>query len=332
MTLVGFDAVVGWEQLPSSFTHLDVSGLGVDSEDRVYVLTRKQARVIVYSRDGSYLSTFGEGLFTERTHGLTVGPDDSVYCVDDGNHTVRKFTPAGQLVMTLGTSGSASDTGYDPNAGDIYIRQLTIARSGPPFNKPTNIAVSLDGELYVCDGYGNARVHRYTADGRLLQSWGEPGSGPGQFRLPHGIWVTDDGRVLVADRENDRLQVFDRGGQFAEEWTHLQRPSDVCMDRAGLIFVSEMTWLSGQRSFRRGVRGRLEPGAVSVLDRSGRPLERLGTDDVSAPGSFFAPHALCVDSRGDIYVGEVSHTLSLGGKAFALADGHHSLQKLARRG
>lgn len=325
-----FEPVVGWEQLPAGFTHLDVSGLGVDSQDRVYVLTRKQARVIVYSREGAYLSTFGEGLFTERTHGLTIGPDDSVFCVDDGNHTVRKFTPAGELVMTLG-SGVPSDTGYDPAAGDIYYRSLTIVRSAPPFNKPTNIAVSPTGELYVCDGYGNARVHRFSPDGALIQSWGEPGSGPGEFRLPHGIWVTDDGRVLVTDRENDRVQVFDLGGRFLEEWTHLQRPSDVCMDRWGNILVTEMTWLQGSRSFRRGPRTEIEPGAVSVLDRSGKRLARFGTADVSAPGSFFAPHAICVDSHGDIYVGEVSHTLSLGGKAYSLPEGHHSLQKLARK-
>ena len=96
-----------------------------------------------------------------------------MYCVDDGNHTVRKFTPAGELIMTLGTSGVASDTGYDPAAGDIYFRSLTITRSGPPFNKPTNIAIGPNGDLYVCDGYGNARIHRFSCRRAACCSPGE---------------------------------------------------------------------------------------------------------------------------------------------------------------
>ncbi len=325
-----FDLVPGWEQLPPEFTHLDVSGLGVDSGDRVYVLTRKQARVIVYDRGGRFLRTFGEGLFTERTHGLTVGADDSVYCVDDGNHTVRKFTADGELLLTLGTTGVASDTGYDPSLGPQRDRLRSIVRSGPPFNKPTNLAVAPWGDLYVTDGYGNARVHRFTAAGKLIQSWGEPGSGPGQFRLPHGVVVTRDGRVLVADRENDRVQVFDRDGTFLEEWLDLQRPTHLCQDAQGLIYVSELAWLPGNFSFRRGARDRHESGRVSVLSATGELLDRLGLPDSAAAGGFYAPHAICVDSRGDLYVGEVTWTFTLGGAAYPLAEGFHTLQKFAR--
>jgi hypothetical protein len=326
-----YELVPGWEQLPAAYTHLDVSGLGVDSHDRVYVLTRMQPRVLVYEPDGTFAGTFGEGLFTERTHGLTVGPDDAVYCVDDGSHTVRKFRPDGTLVMTIGVAGVAADTGYDPVADGLYDRLLTIKRAGPPFNRPTNLAVAPNGDLYVTDGYGNARVHHFTPAGRLVHSWGEPGSGPGQFRLPHGICVCPHGRVLVADRENDRVQVFGLDGAFKEEWTHVQRPTQVCMDRHGLVFVSELAWLPGQRSFRRGVVGCYEPARVSIMDQRGEVLARLGTEHAEAPGSFWAPHALCVDSQGDLYVGEVAWTFTVGGTAQPLPQGFHTLQKFKRQ-
>ncbi|HLZ08853.1 MAG TPA: hypothetical protein VKT80_09720, partial [Chloroflexota bacterium] len=183
---IAFDLLPGWEQLPAQFTHLDVVGIGVDSRDRVYVLTRAQPRVIVYDRAGTYLSSWGEGFFTERTHGLTIGPGGEVYVVDEGAQVIYRFTAAGKLEQTIGTVGVASDTGYDG-------KTLESIRGGGPFNRPTNVAIAPNGDLYVSDGYGNARVHRFSRAGELIQSWGEPGSGPGQFNLPHGIAVTSDG-------------------------------------------------------------------------------------------------------------------------------------------
>src|SRR5262249_52037072 len=151
--------------------------------------------------DGAFLSSWGEGQFI-RPHGITIGPDDSVWCTDDMDHTVRKFTSDGKPLLALGTSGKASDTG----ATSMDFR--SIRRAGPPFHYPPNLALSPGGELYITDGYGNARVHRFSPDGRLLSSWGEPGSGPGQFHLPHGIAVDTEGIVYVADRENSRIQLF----------------------------------------------------------------------------------------------------------------------------
>lgn len=175
---------------------------------------------MVYDRDGNFLRSWGEGVFTPRTHGIAIGADDMVYNVNDGDHTVRKFTPTGEERMLIGTPGRASDTGYDGKS------QTSIRRGGPPFNRPTDIAIAPDGKLYVTDGYGNARVHRSKADGTLIQSWGEPGTGPGQFRLPHGIGILSDDRVFVTDRENDRIQIFSREGQFLDMWTHIQRPTE----------------------------------------------------------------------------------------------------------
>src|SRR5579883_3102579 len=133
---LSFQVIQDWEQLPPGYRHLDVCGVATDSRDRVYIITRDEARVIVYEPDGRFLTSWGEGIFTPRTHGITVAPDDSVYCVDDGDHTVRKFTADGKLLMTIGTSGVPSDTGYDGRSLD------SILRGGPPFNRPTNLAIA----------------------------------------------------------------------------------------------------------------------------------------------------------------------------------------------
>ena len=317
-----FVVAEGWEKLPQGYTHKDVDGVAVDSKDNVYLMTRMDARVLVYDRDGKFVRSWGEKVFTPRTHGIAIGPDDMVYTVDDGDHTVRKFTPEGTQVMMIGTPGKASDTGYDGKT------IASIRRGGPPFNRPTDVAVAPNGELYVCDGYGNARVHRFGADGTLIRSWGEPGSGPGQFNLPHGIGISPDDRVFVADRENDRIQIYSRDGQIMDIWTHVQRPTDVAFDRDGRVYVSELWWRVGQSSFTNGTVKYDLPGGVRVLDLQGNLLLHWCSADREAPGNFVAPHTLCVDSRGDLYVGEVTWTFAV--SRGVAREGAHSLQKFTR--
>ncbi|MGE5619485.1 MAG: peptidyl-alpha-hydroxyglycine alpha-amidating lyase family protein [Sphingomonadaceae bacterium] len=323
------ELVEGWEKLPEGFKHLDCVGAGIDANDRVYLITRMDARVIVYEPDGSFVTAWGEGIFTPRTHCIKFGPDGSVYTADDGNHTIRKFTPDGKLLMTLGTEGVASDTGYNPNLPTGYERLSSITHGGPPFNRPTGVAIAPNCDIYVADGYGNARVHRFSSDGRLIQSWGEPGTGPGQFNLPHDIWVMPDGRVMVADRENDRIQFFSPTGEFLDQWTHVQRPTGLAMDKDGLIYVSELWWRVGQRSFVHGLITEDKPGRVSVLAPDGEVLARFGHEgDRTAPGNFIAPHGIAVDSRGDIYVAEVTHTFGVRGAG--IPSGCHTFQKFRR--
>src|SRR5205823_7214544 len=168
--------------------------------------------------------------------------DDSVYCVDDAGHSVRKFTPEGKLLLQIGPAGTPSDTGYDG------ANVASVARAAGPFNRPTNLAVAPNGDLYVSDGYGNARVHRFSPGGELRRSWGEPGSGPGQFMIPHGVTVHPDGRVFVCDRENDRIQIFSPDGEFLAEWTEVQRPTKLVFDMRGVAIVAELTWREGLRS------------------------------------------------------------------------------------
>jgi DNA-binding beta-propeller fold protein YncE len=319
-----YRAVTGWEQLPDGYSHPDVAAVAVDSKSQVYLFCRAEHPVMIYEPGGRFVGSWGEGLFSMRTHGITIGPDDSVYCTDDAGHSVRKFRPDGKLLMTLGgNEGKPSDSGYDG------ANLTTIARGAAPFNRPTNLAVAPNGDLYVSDGYGNARVHRFSATGKLMASWGEPGTGPGEFMLPHGIAVDPSGDVFVCDRESDRIQVFNRDGKYLREITDVQRPTQVVIAR-GRMYVSELGWRTGQRSFRNGPIERDLPSRVSVLDANGNVLARIGGPDPCAPGSFCAAHGIAVDSNGNIYVAEVTWTIA--GKAGLVPPDCHTMQKLALAG
>ena len=318
-----FDVCAGWGELPEGWRFVEVAGVATDSADRVFVFNRGEHPVVVFDRDGRFVRSWGEGVFA-RPHGLTIGPDDAVYCTDDLDHTVKKFTPEGTLLLTLGTSGRPSDTG----ASSVDYR--TIRRAGPPFHFPTNLALADDGAMYVADGYGNACVHKFSADGRLLFSWGEPGAGPGQFHVPHGIAVMSDGAVVVADRENGRLQFFDPDGGFLTEWTGLARPCQVVIDAAGNVHVAELGYRAGMWPGTTAPTPDATGGRVSVFNLLGRLLARWGGGvSPCAPGDFYAPHDLCLDSRGDLYVAEV--VWSAGGNRGAVAADCHAFQKFTRR-
>jgi DNA-binding beta-propeller fold protein YncE len=300
-----------------------VAGVATDSAGNVFVFNRGEHPVMVLSADGRFLRSWGEGVFG-RPHGIAIGPDDSVYCVDDVGHTVRKFTHEGKLLLTLGSSGQASDTGVR----DADYR--TIERSAGPFNYPTNLALAPSGEMYVSDGYGNARVHRFSADGRLIASWGEPGAGPGQFNLPHGIAVDRHGTVYVADRENSRIQLFTADGRFVAQWTDVARPCQVFVDGHDRVFVAELGFRAGMYSGNQPLPGQTTGGRLSVFSAAGVLQARWGGgDNPCAPGDFFAPHDVTVDGAGNVYVGEV--TMSAGGNRGLVPPDCHSLQKFVPR-
>ena len=318
---VSYGVVEGWEQLPTGYAHRDVAGVAIDGEDRVYLICRGEQPIIVYDRKGNFLSSWGQGLFTLRTHGISVGPDGLLYCSDDGNHTVRKFTPQGKLLLTLGNMNKPSDTGYDGK------NTATVTKAGGPFNRPTNLAIGPKGDLYVSDGYGNCRVHMFSPSGELKRSWGVPGQGPGEFLLPHGIAVASDGRVFVCDRENDRIQIFSPDGEYLSEWTDTRRPTHIVFDGQGRAYVSELWWQPGQTSRRYGPAGDIRSGRVSVYDKEGRVLARWGGPDPTAAGSFAAPHGIAVDSKNDVYVSEVTWTFA--GSRGYVPESCHSFQKFA---
>ena len=284
-----YEALDEWERLPRGVRLIETPGVAVNSQDRVYAITRNpEYPVMVFDRDGSFVTSFGQGIFSERTHGIFIGPDDSVFCDDDGTHTISKFTAEGELLMTLGTRNQPSKKW-----------------GGEPFNRPTHAAVSPNtGNIYVSDGYGNSRVHKFTPDGRLLLSWGEPGIDAGQFIRPHNLAVDDEDRVYVADRECHRVQVFDGDGNFITMWNNIHRPDGMTLAPDGNIYIGELNGMGGVDD---------APGLghrVSILSREGELLGRIGdAEEGEEAGKFVAPHGIAVDSHGDIYVGEVAFTI-----------------------
>jgi sugar lactone lactonase YvrE len=267
--------------------------------------------MVVLDRDGNFLRSWGEGVF-HRAHGVHMAPDDTLWLTDDGDHTVRHCTLDGKILTTIGIPGKPRP----------YM-------SGEPFHRCTHTALSPRGDLYVSDGYGNARVHKYDPAGRLLRSWGEPGTDPGQFNIPHNICCDGDGWVYVADRENHRIQVFDGDGRFETQWHDMHRPSGLHQERGGegRFYVGE---IGGALAVNYDVPN-IGP-RISIYSRRGERLARLGERVAGLePGQFVSPHGLAVDSRGDIYVGEVSFT-NWGNryKGQPFPPGLRSLQKLVK--
>jgi NHL repeat len=275
-----------WAKVPDEITLGDVAAVGVDRQDRVYAFNRGEHPVAVFDAEGNLLRTWGEGVFT-RPHGVHMGADDTIWLTDDGDHTVRHCTLDGKVLMTLGIPGEPKP----------YM-------SGEPFHRCTHTALSPRGDLYVSDGYGNARIHKFTPDGKLLLSWGEPGTDPGQFNVPHNICCDPDGWLYVADRENHRVQIFDGNGKFETQWNNLHRPNGMCMalGRDPLIYIGE-----GGPS---GEINRDWPNIgprVSIHTHKGEVLARLGKMHAGLePGHFTSPHGIAVDRHGNIFVGELS--------------------------
>ncbi len=207
-----------WGAWPDSIPRAAVSQIAVDSNNNLYVIQRGDPPVIVFKSDGSYLRSWGSGQIADP-HGIFITSDDRVCIVDRDAHQVLIFDLYGQLKCELGERGRP--------------------RFRLPFNHPTGVAVASDGEIYVSDGYGNSRVHRFSAEGVYLSSWGEPGNGPGQFTTPHAVWVTRQNQVLVADRENNRIQVFERDGTFVRAWSDHYHPMDIWEDQRGMIYVTD---------------------------------------------------------------------------------------------
>jgi len=191
------------DTMPDGWKFGRVSSVTVDKSGDVYVFHRgeKADPIVVFDSEGQYLRSWGRGMFGNE-HGMRADPDGNIWVTDNGNHQVMKFDREGKLLLTLGVKG---ESGEDEKH----------------FYRPADIAFGPDRNVYVADGYGNARVVKFSKEGKYISAWGSYGSGPGQFNTVHSVGVDSKGTVYVADRENNRIQIFDSNGKYLREWNHL---------------------------------------------------------------------------------------------------------------
>ena len=290
---LSYTVVHGWPQLPEGRTLGSAAGVGVTRQGTILVFHRAYrtwseplpldpitAPTIAEFDIGSgkLLREWGAGLFA-MPHGLSVDSQDNVWLTDVALHQVFKFSRAGKLLMTLGERGV-------PGANKAH------------FNRPTDVAVLPDGSFYVSDGYRNTRVVKFSADGRFEFQWGEPGKGPGQFDTPHAIALDEDGRVHVADRENDRVQVFDSRGRFIAQWRNpdFGRPYSVAAIDSGHAVVAD----GGEQPDAPP-----ERSSVSVVSRTGDVVQRIGRWG-NQDGQFMMAHDVAVDTARNLYVVDIA--------------------------
>ena len=268
-----FELIEDWAKLPDGWV-LGQTGIVTDSQDRVYLFNRSDHPLIVLDRDGNFITSWGEGVLDDA-HGMHIDEDENLYLPVKNSHVVQKYDRDGNLLMTMGEWYKPSDTGWSG------ITEEPALRAAGPFNRPSDVSISPDGYLYISDGYGNARVHKFDKDGTLLNSWGEPGkTEPGEFHVPHGVWVHTDGRVFVADRENNRVQIFTQEGEFLTQWTGFARPCDFFIDENNVVFIPELD------------------GFLSIVDIDGTVISKW-------EGPFGATaHAVWVDAYGDLYINQ----------------------------
>lgn len=261
-----YSPVPDFFQLPEGLTLGACTGVDVDSKGNIYLLHRGKQPVVCLDASGRFIRSWGDDCI-DTPHGLRIDADDQVWVTDIGNHQVFQFAASGERKVTLGKAGTAGN-GIDE------------------FNQPTDVAFGARGEIYVADGYGNSRIIKFTPRGGFLGSWGKAGKGPGQFDTPHAIVVDRQQRVIVGDRENDRLQVFNANGELLAIWPGFA-PFGVARDRQDNLFIAD---------------GRANQ--ILQLDEAGKVVASWGSEGAGV-GQFQLPHMLATDPGGDLYVGEI---------------------------
>jgi len=258
-----------WPQLPAGWNFGETPGVAVDAKDHVFVLHRGENPILEFTPDGRLVRSWGEGLFI-RPHAIRIDQEGNIWTVDNDTHQILKMDPSGRIRLVIGRRGQSGET-------------------EEAFNRPTDVAFGLNGEIYISDGYVNSRVVKFSKEGRYITAWGKKGKGPGEFNLPHSVAVDKQGRVYVGDRENRRLQVFDGNGKFLEEWTHVGSPWGLDLQPDQTLFIAD------------GYNDR-----VLKVDLTGKVLGAFGGNG-RMPGEMNFVHHLEVDSAGNIYVGEIKN-------------------------
>ena len=259
--------IANWPDLPEGWNFGQISGVDVDSKNRVYIFHRGPHPIMCFEADGSYVRSWGDGIIS-TSHGLAIDAEDNVWVTDMGAHVVIKFSPKGRVLMVLGQKDTPGETEVQ-------------------FDRPTHLAFGPAGEVYVADGYGNSRIVKFSKDGRYLGAWGTKGKDPGQFDTPHTVLLDDRDRVIVGDRENYRIQIFDGNGTFLEQWSNVGSPWGLALSRDGYFYMSD------------GHNERL-----SKLDGKGQVVATYGRFG-RAPGKFRYAHHVALGTGRELYVSEI---------------------------
>lgn len=261
--------------LPEGITMGPTAAVAFDARGHLFVLTRGKQAFFEFDPNGTFIRTFGDGLF-RRSHGMRIDPEGNIWATDVGAHLVMKFNPKGELLLTLGTAGEAGE--WNEAAGS---RKL---------NQPNDVAIAPTGDIFIVQGHtpgpkGDARVLKFAKDGRFITSWGGKGKGPGQFEVAHGAAIDAKGLLWVADRENSRIQVFDQEGAFIREMKYAGLP---CSLDIGSQFVYMVNGFTGQ---------------VVQMDLEGKVLAALGRPG-KALGEFGEAHFIAVSPQQELYVAD----------------------------
>jgi len=265
-----------------------MAGIAVDRQDRVHLFTRSVPPVQVYDVHGKLLTSWGADL-TKTAHQIKIDAEGNIWLAAHDEHVVRKCTPEGKLLLTLGEAGV-------PGTDQRH------------FNRPTDVAFSSTGDIYVTDGYGNSRVVQFDKSGQFIREWGGLGGAEGEFDIPHAIAIDSTDRVYVADRSNARIQVFDAAGKFLAQWRDLIIPWGFCMT------ASDQLWVCGSSPMRRGETplplGCPPKDQILIrFDRDGKALQLVtvpkGSDGQEQPGECNWLHAVAQDRAGNLYVGDI---------------------------
>ena len=252
-----------WARLPAGTTWAgNTSWITADGKGQVVVLVRTAPYFRVLNRDGAFVRSFGdEGLF-ESAHSVTIDPQGFLWVTDSAAHVVHKFSQEGRLLLTLGKKGVA---------GDNTSRDL--------FNQPNHVAVADNGDIYVSDGYVNARVVQFARNGQFMRIiGGVKGSQPGQLQLPHGVALDSRGRILINDSDNQRVSIFDKDGKFVESWPYPSR-GGIAVAADDTVYISDVN-----------------AGIVNIV-KNGKKIDSVAADRA---------HGMGIDSDGSIYVSGAS--------------------------
>jgi sugar lactone lactonase YvrE len=261
--------------LPEGTTMGATASVAFDARGHLYVLTRGATAFFEFDQNGGFVRSFGDKMFT-RSHGLRIDGDGNLWATDVGAHVVVKLNPQGEILLTLGTKGEAGE--WNEAAGSRK------------FNQPNDVAIASNGDVFVVQGHtpgpnGDARVLKFDKGGRFIKSWGGKGSGPGQFQVAHGIDIDAKGLLWVADRENQRVQVFDADGTFIREIKYAGLPCSLDIGRQYIYMVNGFA------------------GQVLRMDLNGKVLAALGKPG-KGPGEFGEAHMIAVSPKDELYVAD----------------------------